>query len=102
MPGSDMIQARDSASAVEKAVIDVTIDDSACRGCRMCVDICPTKVFEFDEEAKRAVVKVAEDCIGCLSCAYLCPSGALRHAGFRQVRNFYRDLGFEGRMRRYL
>jgi ferredoxin len=83
-------------------LVTVTVEEAACRGCRMCVDICPTKVLEFDEKEHKAVVRVTEDCIGCLSCGYLCPSGAVHHEGYRSVRNFYRDLEFEGRMRRYL
>lgn len=82
--------------------IAVTIDAAACRGCGMCADICPTKVMELDQAEHKAVVRLAEDCIGCLSCAYLCPSGALAHTGVKPVRNFYRDVGFEARMRRYL
>jgi len=74
--------------------LEITVHEQACRGCQMCVDICPTKVFEFDEEKHLCVVKHAEDCIACLSCAYLCPSGAIVHANFHVVKNFYRDLAF--------
>jgi Fe-S-cluster-containing hydrogenase component 2 len=68
----------------------------------MCVEICPTQVFDYDEGGRRAIVREAADCIACLSCAYLCPSGALRHAGHPVVRNFYRDLDFSRRMERFL
>ena len=71
-------------------------------GCRICVDVCPTKVLAFDEEKFLAVVGEAEDCIACLSCAYECPSGAITHAGYAAVKNFYRDLDFCGRMERFL
>jgi len=87
---------------VAKNIVAVTVEEDACRGCGMCVDICPTKVLEFDEKAFKAVVKQTEDCIGCLSCGYLCPSQAVRHEGYRPVRNFYRDLGFQDRMERYV
>jgi len=83
-------------------VLTIDIRDQACRGCQMCVDICPTKVFDYDETAKQAVVREAADCIACLSCAYLCPSGALQHADYHVVRNFYRDLDFSRRMERFL
>jgi ferredoxin len=78
------------------------IHEQACRGCRMCVDICPTKVLDFDEEVSRARVGKIEDCISCLSCAYLCPSGAIRQDEYLVVKNYYRDLEFCGRMEKFL
>jgi NAD-dependent dihydropyrimidine dehydrogenase PreA subunit len=83
-------------------VVQILIHDPACRGCRLCVDVCPTDVFTFDEERARASVAEPEDCIACLSCAYECPSGAIAHADFHVVKNFYRDLDFCRRMERYL
>lgn len=83
-------------------MVQIEIREQACRGCRMCVDVCPTQVFEYDEAAHLARVRVREDCIACLSCAYLCPSGALTHADYPVVRNFYRDIDFSRRMERFL
>jgi ferredoxin len=83
-------------------MIGIEIHESACRGCRLCVDICPTKVLTFDEEKGLAVVGEIEDCIACLSCAYECPSGAITHSDYRVVKNFYRDLDFCRRMERFL
>lgn len=84
------------------APVEILVHDQACRGCEMCVDICPTKVFDFDEEARLCRVKHAEDCIACLSCAYICPSGAISHANYHMVKNFYRDLEFSKRMGKFL
>lgn len=81
--------------------IQVEIRADGCRGCEMCADVCPTKVFAVDASKKATVQKMA-DCIGCLSCAHLCPSGAVKVSGHQPVRNFYRDLEFVGRMGRYL
>lgn len=78
------------------------IHEQACRGCRMCVDICPTKVLTFDEEACLARVGKLEDCIACLSCTFLCPSGAIHQEDYPRVKNFYRDLEFCGRMEKFL
>lgn len=83
-------------------MIGVQIRELACRGCRMCVDICPTGVFEFDEAEMKAVVTQEEDCIGCLTCAFDCPSGAITHDDVPLVKNFYRDLAFQARMERFL
>jgi ferredoxin len=82
-------------------VVRIEIHDDACRGCELCVDVCPTEVLAMDQRRK-AYAKTPEDCIGCLSCGYLCPSGALQHADYHEVKNFYRDLVFGRRMGRFL
>ena len=71
--------------------IEIIIDEKACRGCQLCVDICPTKVFEFNEKEKRAIIKTAADCIGCMSCQYICPANCITQNGLYYSKNFYRD-----------
>ncbi|GAM08719.1 ferredoxin-2 [Geobacter sp. OR-1] len=83
-------------------MVEITVHEQACRGCEICVDVCPTKVFELDSQQRLCTVKHAEDCIACLSCAYLCPSGALSHSNYHSVRNFYRDLKFCAKMEKFL
>jgi NAD-dependent dihydropyrimidine dehydrogenase PreA subunit len=83
-------------------MVQITIHDKACRGCRECVDICPTKVFEFDEQTRESKVVLADDCIACLSCAYVCPAGAITHSDYHVVKNFYRDHIFCETMEKYL
>jgi len=83
-------------------MIQVEIREDACRGCQMCVELCPVKVFVRDEALGKAKVVLAEDCFGCLSCAYLCPSGAIRHRGVVHVKNFYRDLDTCARVEKFL
>lgn len=59
----------------------VTFDEDYCKGCSLCVHVCPVKIISLNEEAANAKgyhpahVK-AEDmdkCIGCASCALMCP-----------------------------
>lgn len=80
----------------------IDIHNESCRGCEMCVDICPTDVFAFDASTHKATVQKVEDCIGCLSCAFICPSGAISNPNVHQVKNFYRDLDFCRRVERFL
>lgn len=82
--------------------LEITVDEQSCRGCELCIDICPTKVFELDAEKRLCVVKHAEDCIACLSCAYICPSNAITHTDYHAVKNFYRDAEFCQRMGKFL
>jgi Fe-S-cluster-containing hydrogenase component 2 len=83
-------------------MVHIEIREEACRGCEMCVDVCPTKVLACDAARAVARVQTAEDCIACLSCTTLCPSGAIRQSGYYEVKNFYRDLEFSQRMGRFL
>ncbi|MBF0189204.1 MAG: 4Fe-4S dicluster domain-containing protein [Magnetococcales bacterium] len=55
---------------------EVVIEEVGCRGCSQCVDVCPVDVFEPEmvEDHQLARVVRTEDCLGCLSCYYACPS----------------------------
>ena len=83
-------------------MVEMTIREEACRGCRMCEDICPTDVIVFDDATKKATVGEMTNCIACLSCSYLCPSAAITHESYHEVKNFYRDLDFSLRFERFL
>ena len=82
--------------------LEITVHEQSCRGCELCIDICPTKVFEMDPEKALCMVKQVEDCIACLSCAYICPSGAISLRDFHLVKNFYRDETFCNKMEKFL
>jgi len=82
--------------------LELTIHEKGCRGCEMCVDICPTKVFEFDVEKHLSVVKHSEDCIACLSCTFICPTGAISHRNYHSVKNYYRDIDYCKKLERFL
>ncbi|GFO65573.1 4Fe-4S binding protein [Geomonas paludis] len=82
--------------------VEITVHEQSCRGCELCVDICPTKVFAMDQERRLCTVEHAEDCIACLSCAYICPSGAITQRDFHPVKNFYRDEEFCQKMGKFL
>jgi NAD-dependent dihydropyrimidine dehydrogenase PreA subunit len=67
--------------------------DTACRGCRACIDICPVQVFERGLSARgEPVAKVinAANCVGCFSCYYKCPSQCIRISGVERQRPFHR------------
>lgn len=82
--------------------LNLTIDEDACRGCGMCAADCPTQAIRFDEAKRKAVVGEVNDCISCLSCVYVCPSGAVLLSGCHAVPNFYRNIKFSRRMEKYL
>ena len=57
----------------------VTFDEDRCKGCRLCVSVCPKKIVLMDEERLNlkgfhpATVQEMEKCIGCAFCAMICP-----------------------------
>jgi len=51
------------------------IVEDKCDQCGECMDVCPTDVFEVDEDT--TVVANPADCIGCESCISVCPEEAI-------------------------
>jgi len=54
----------------------VVINEAWCKGCELCVDFCPTQVFEMRQG--KAVAVRQEDCTGCLLCELHCPDLAIK------------------------
>lgn len=55
----------------------ITIDLDKCNGDGICVDVCPTGVFEMDTSSGKSKVVNLEECIECLACQDQCPEGAI-------------------------
>src|SRR5262245_37433382 len=55
----------------------VEIDSGECKGCGLCVEVCPPEVLELAPELNPYVVHPAqykgEGCTGCGVCYYCCP-----------------------------
>ena len=56
---------------------DVQVNNSWCKGCSLCVHICPKKVLELDEVRGKSVVARPDECIGCRQCENICPDMAI-------------------------
>ncbi|GIO14904.1 hypothetical protein J19TS2_44590 [Cohnella xylanilytica] len=53
------------------------VSSERCIGCRLCVKVCPTHVFDMDPSRKLAVIARQEDCQTCFMCEAYCPADAL-------------------------
>lgn len=57
----------------------ITIDKNLCKGCSLCVSVCPKNVIEISKtnmNAKGYLVAEPvrnEDCINCKFCGQICP-----------------------------
>jgi 2-oxoglutarate ferredoxin oxidoreductase subunit delta len=58
--------------------VKLKIDAEKCKGCLLCVDICPKKVLVLSDKVNKrglryVIVKYPEKCTGCALCALMCP-----------------------------
>ena len=55
---------------------EVVINRDWCKGCGICVALCPKSVLELDREDK-VIAARPEDCICCKMCEIRCPDLAI-------------------------
>lgn len=61
----------------------MTINTERCKGCGVCVSVCPLHLLELDKEtmnqkAYHPAHNTAPDkCVGCASCAIMCPDAVI-------------------------
>lgn len=56
----------------------VTFNRDKCKGCELCIHFCPKKILAVDPGVNAkgyhpACITAPEECIGCASCATMCP-----------------------------
>jgi 2-oxoglutarate ferredoxin oxidoreductase subunit delta len=59
----------------------IIIDTERCKGCALCVVVCPKNVIVVSEKSNSIGYFPAKvnnsDCIGCASCAIICPDAII-------------------------
>ncbi len=61
----------------------VTFNFELCKGCRLCVLVCPKKIIAMDTSTLNkkgyhpSFVKEQEKCIACTMCAVMCPDAVI-------------------------
>jgi len=60
----------------------VKINQERCKGCLLCLSVCPKKSLTVEQKLSRRGVKAAKfkdgaQCIGCAMCAVICPDACI-------------------------
>jgi len=62
----------------------VTFNEDICKGCELCVYVCPKKIISLNTEKinskgyNPAYVTDQESCIACGNCAIMCPDSVIK------------------------
>lgn len=56
----------------------ITIDTDKCKGCLLCVSVCPKKLISVSSSLNAKGLNPVKfndngECLGCLQCAIICP-----------------------------
>lgn len=69
------------------AKYELTFDTEKCKGCFLCVDVCPSKILELDQDRVNStgynpiMCTNIDKCIGCAMCAIICPDSVIKLEG---------------------
>lgn len=56
---------------------EITIEQEKCIGCKMCIEVCPRDVYEFNENINKAILLHPERCVNCGACVKQCLGNCL-------------------------
>lgn len=68
-----------NTTTARKNAVSIIVDHDKCiadKGCRICIEVCPTDILRLDENGK--VEMAWDECWYCLPCEHDCPTRAIR------------------------
>ena len=77
-----------------KAIGTIDIDIHTCKGCYLCVQVCPVNVLEMSKDLNRLGYRypmLLDGCTGCEMCAIICPDFCIT-AVYRNIPDKHPDL----------
>jgi 2-oxoglutarate ferredoxin oxidoreductase subunit delta len=78
----------------------IVVDENRCKGCELCMSVCPKGVIEMADRftprgyKPAALVDPEGLCTGCLLCSTICPDAAI--TVYREVRVKEREAAVSG------
>jgi 2-oxoglutarate ferredoxin oxidoreductase subunit delta len=66
-----------------RPVPEVIFAENLCKGCELCITVCPTKILKLDTTRVNsrgyfpAIIYNLAECSGCGSCAKICPDSVI-------------------------
>ena len=72
-----------SSDRQKSAMPEVIFAENLCKGCELCITVCPTKILKLDTSRVNirgynpAIVYNLAECSGCGSCAKICPDSVI-------------------------
>jgi len=68
----------------------VELNRERCKGCYLCLNICPNALFSIDKKANKngvfpVLMENADYCLNCQRCVEICPDQALLSPGHSQL-----------------
>lgn len=82
----------------------VTINEVICKGCGLCVSVCPKSVLalsttKINPAGYNPAEMINEDCIACTSCAKMCPDCAIVVERLTKRGGIFNGKSFDERQR---
>ena len=72
---------RNTIYAIRKMAGKIIIDTERCKGCGLCVEVCPKGCIVISKKSNKNGYFPAEaantDCTGCAACAIICPEAII-------------------------
>jgi 2-oxoglutarate ferredoxin oxidoreductase subunit delta len=67
---------------MDTKVVTITVDSKFCKGCNLCIEVCPRDVLSVSKERGAAgslIVEATkpEACTSCMMCELICPDFAI-------------------------
>ena len=77
-------------------MVGIRIDQNRCKGCDLCLKMCPERVFEETQKIGGKGFKLrepvnTEDCSRCGLCQYFCPEEAIVLEGASLLDRFWQE-----------
>jgi len=77
-------------------MLEVRVLTEYCKGCRLCVAVCPAEALEGSDELSALAVypprqKADVQCTGCLCCTLICPDAAIEILETEEAREEQAD-----------